>query len=91
MDHYETRLEIALDEQEHEMAHAILRLACKSRDGVRFADLKRLRRDSEQTFMSVLRVLEADGYLRRRDSHLAFRSNLLREWWRKRHGRGNGP
>ena len=91
LDHYETRLEIALDEQEHEMARAILRLACKSRDGVRFADLKRLRRDSEQTFMSVLRVLEADGYLRRRDSHLAFRSNLLREWWRKRHGRGYGP
>ena len=56
-----------------------------------FSELKRLRRDSEQTFMSVLRVLEADGYLRRRDSHLVFRSNLLREWWRKRHGRGNGP
>ena len=99
LDHYETRLEIALDEQEHEAAHTILRLACKSRNGVRFADLKRLRRDSEQTFVSVLRVLEADGYLLRRSSHLAFRSNLLREWWKnllrewwkKRHGRGSGP
>ena len=91
LDHYETRLEIALDEQEHGMAHAILRVASKSRDGVRLADLKRLGRDSEQTFMSVLPVLEADGYLRRKGSHLAFRSNLLREWWRKRHGRGSGP
>ncbi|MDE0222801.1 MAG: hypothetical protein OXJ90_26275 [Spirochaetaceae bacterium] len=57
LDHYATRLETALDEQEHEMARAILDHACKSRNGVRTADLSRLRHSSERTFGSVLRDL----------------------------------
>ena len=90
LDHYATRLETALDEQEHEMARAILDLACKSRNGVRLADLGRLRRGSEPTFGSVLRDLKADRHVGEVDRRLAFRSNLLREWWRKHHGKGRG-
>ena len=90
LDHYATRLEIALDEQEHTMARAILRRACKSRAGVRLADLGRLRRGNEPAFRTVLRDLKADRYVGEMDRRLAFRSNLLREWWRKHHGRDNG-
>ena len=86
LDHYATRLETVLDEQEHEMARAILDRACKSRNGVRLADLGRLRRDNEPAFRSVLRDLKADRYVGEIDRRLAFRSNLLREWWRKHHG-----
>ena len=89
LDHYATRLELALDDREHAMAVAILGRACKTRDGARIADLGRPTRKSEQTFRSVLRDLKADGYLRERDRRLVFRSNLLREWWRKHHGQGS--
>lgn len=88
LDHYEKRLELALDEQECAMAHSILGLACRSRDGVRVSHLGRLRRWSEPTFQSVLRDLKADGYVTEGDGRLVFRSNLLRVWWRKHHGRG---
>ncbi len=87
LDHYEKRLEIALDERECQMAYDILGLACRGRDGVAFADLEDLRRQGSETFQSVLGDLEADGYLRRDDRRLIFRSNLLRTWWRKHRGR----
>ena len=88
LDHYEKRLELALDEQECAMAHSILGLACRSRDGVRVSYLGRLSGGSEPTFQSVLRDLKADGYVMEGDGRLVFRSNLLRVWWRKHHGRG---
>ena len=70
------------------MAYDILGLACRRKDGVSFPDLEDLRRQGNETFQSVLSDLEADGYVRREDGHLIFRSNLLRVWWRKHHGRG---
>ena len=87
LDHYATRLEIALDENEHAMAVGILRIACRRARGATPAELEDLRRSDERTFASVLRDLEADGYFRQEDDRLEFRSNLLREWWRKRYGR----
>ena len=87
LDHYERRLEFALDEQECAMAHSILSLACRSRAGVRLSALGRLSKGSERTFQSVLRDLKTDGYVLDADGRLIFRSNLLRVWWRK-HGRG---
>ena len=88
LDHYEKRLEFALDEQDRTIAHSILGLACRSRDGVRLSTLGRQIRGSERTFQWVLRDLKADGYLTEGDGRLVFRSNLLRVWWRKHHGRG---
>ena len=55
------------------------------------AELEGLKRRSDQVFWSVLRDLEADGYLIRKEDRLEFRSNLLREWWRRRYGRGATP
>ena len=88
LDHYATRLEIAFDEFEHETARGILGYVCRRTDGATLAELEELRRGSGQTFPSVLRELEADGYLVRQDERLRFRSNLLRAWWRKHYGRG---
>ena len=85
LDHYATRLEIAFDKNEHEVARAILSRTCRRADGVNFAELGDLQQRSEQTFRSVLRDLEADGYVEHEGSQLKFRSNLLREWWRKYH------
>ena len=91
LDHYAERLEIALDEDEHAMAVGILRITCRRERGAPLAELEDLRRSDERTFASVLRDLEADGYLRQEDDRLEFRSNLLREWWRKRYGRQAAP
>ena len=91
LDHYADRLGIAFDEREHEVAREILGRVCRRETGARFVDLKDLQRRSGDTFRSVLRDLEADGYVERNDHGLAFRSNLLREWWRKYHGRGEAP
>ena len=96
LDHYAERLEIAFDEREHETARDILGRACRREDGTSLAELEDLRQRSEQTYLSVLRDLEADGYVRHEGSRLKFRSNLLRKWWRKwwrkyHHGRGVAP
>ena len=88
LDHYATRLEIALDAHEHDVALGILGNACRRNSGTSLAELEGLKRRSDQVFWSVLRDLEADGYLIRKEDQLEFRSNLLREWWRRRYGRG---
>ena len=87
LDHYEKRLEFALDEEECQMAYDILGRACSRKDGASFAGLEDLRQRGRETFQSVLGDLEADGYLRREEGHLIFRSNLLRTWWRRHRGR----
>ena len=89
LDHYHTRLEFAFDEQELELAHAILGSACRSRAGARLTALGGPRRGREQMFRSVLRDLKADGYVREMGRHVVFRSNLLRVWWWKHHRPGD--
>ena len=92
LDHYAERLEIAFDEREHEMARDVLGRACRREDGASLVEIEDLRGHSEQTYLSVLRDLEADGYVIHEGSRLTFRSNLLRKWWRKyHHGRGVAP
>ena len=90
LDHYETRLEVAFNPDEHETARRILTRA-SNRAGADLAHLQDLSRPDETTFQSVLRDLQADGYLDRHGDHLAFRSNLLRQWWSKRHLPGIAP
>ena len=91
LDHYVTRLETALDEHEYDVAVGILGNASRRRNGATPAELTELMHRDEQTFRSVLQDLEADGYLTREGDRLEFRSNLLREWWRKHHSRTPGP
>ena len=91
LDHYVTRLETALDEREYKLAQEVLSRSSRRRDGASLAELSGLIESDERTFRVVLHDLEADGYLIREANRLAFRSNLLREWWRRHHGRGLGP
>lgn len=87
LDHYADRLEIAFDEREHDMARDILSRACRRAGGVKLVALGDLLRLSDRAVRSVLRDLEADGYVRNTGSRIEFRSNLLRVWWRKHHVR----
>ena len=91
LDHYATRLETAFNETEFRIAQGILGCVCRRRRGASFAELNGAVRSDTWELASVLRDLEADGYLRRSDGRLEFRSNLLREWWRKHHGRESVP
>ena len=88
LDHYATRLEIALGEQERGAALAILvrlsRLASPT-EWATVKELQQLMAGREAAFRSALRVLEADGYIHRDGERISFRSNLLRQWWRKHH------
>ena len=93
LDHYATRLEIALDERERAAALAILsRLSwlASPTEGVPVKELQQLAPRREDAFRYALRVLEADGYLHRDGDRVSFRSNLLRRWWRKHHA-GDAP
>ena len=47
--------------------------------------LEQLTLGREDACRSALRVLVTDGYLRRDDDLVSFRSNLLRQWWREHH------
>ena len=87
LDHYAERLEIALDVHEQDTAREILGRACRHLEGVNPVDFKDLEQRDARAFRSVLRNLEADGYVRQEGDRLKFRSNLLREWWRRHHGR----
>ena len=89
LDHYATRLEAVLDGKGYDMACAILGRTSRRRNGAGVAELEDLRQRDPRIFASVLRDLEADGYLLRQDRRLCFRSNLVREWWRKHHASGS--
>lgn len=91
LDHYANRLELALPDHEYEMARQVLSRTCRRQDGTTIGELTDLIEVDERTFRVVLRDLEADGYLIRKADQLAFRSNLLREWWRRHHSRGFAP
>ena len=92
LDHYATRLDFALDEDEHQIALEVLGRACRRDGDIRVAELEDLRKRNEPALRSVLRDLETDGYLRRDPADtLRFRSNLLRQWWMKYQGRGITP
>ena len=88
LDHYATRLEIALSKQERLVALAVLsRLAhlASPTELVPVEELQRLSAGREGAFRAALRTLEADGYIRRDGDGVSFRSNLLRRWWQKHH------
>ena len=91
LDHYAGRLEVAFSAQEHDLARNVLGLACHHRGGVDLSEFNDLEQQNSGLFRSVLRDLEADGYVRHESGRLKFRSNLVREWWRKYHGRRIAP
>jgi len=83
LDHYATRLELVFSGHYLEIALDILNRTCRRAEGVSLAELEDLQRRDGTTFRTVLRDLETDGYIRRENDRLQFRSNLLRQWWAK--------
>lgn len=79
LDHYAERLASVLDHRQLESAHKILGLACQAEGGIVIQDLGEM----SMVEREALRELKADGYLDEKDGKLAFRSNLLRVWWRR--------
>ena len=82
LDHYATRLEVALDAASYEAAEAVLGLACGA-EGAAMEDIEALAGGQAGAFRAVLNELEFDGYIVRSGARIVFRSNLLRMWWRK--------
>lgn len=85
LDHYATRLEIALNERKRDAALAILSRLASLKESVPVKELQQLTPGGQDACRSALRVLETDGYIRRDSDRVSFRSNLLRQWWRKHH------
>ena len=93
LDHYATRLEIALGKQERRAALAVLSRLSQLASPTELVSVEELQQpiaEREGAFRSALRTLEADGYIRREGDCVSFRSNLLRRWWRKHHA-GDAP
>ena len=97
LDHYETRLKSTLGNRGYRMALDLLTEAAVAggllRDDAvglyreyfeaRSAEAKR----DVIAVEEVLRQLEHDGYLERRNEGFGFVSGLLEDWWHARHGR----
>ena len=91
LDHYTERLDFAFEGAERELVDEILGRACRSADGAGLAAFDDVRRANDAAFRSVRRELEAAGYLDPDHDRVAFRSNLLRTWWRTQRGAGGAP
>ena len=87
LDHYAARLEVAMDAASYDVAEEILRLA-SSPSGAATIDVEAMTNARGVALRSILNDLEFDGYVVRRGDRIAFRSNLLRTWWRKNRGGG---
>ena len=83
LDHYASRLEFVFDSPEREFAYEVLARASRLENGVPRSEIAAENGAREARTGAVLQALEADGYLERRDDCFAFRSNLVRVWWRK--------
>ena len=92
LSHYEERLRMILDGQEHTLALEILTEAAVagrltrgalSALGTQYADLERPVVEAQR---DILQLLEHDGYLKRAKTDYVFVSKLLRDWWGRRYG-----
>lgn len=97
LEHYETRLRLVLETADYRTALELLTEAAID-DGLlsdgtvdryreRLGIAERTAVDPPSAIDDVLRLLEHDGYLERRDGGYRFVFGLLEDWWRARHGR----
>ena len=98
LEHYQSRLRMMLGNAGYEVALELLTEAAvsdgKLTDGsIREYEAYRLvlSEGSATQIRDVLRVLEHDGYLARRDDGYHFVSGLVEDWWRARNARGFVP
>jgi hypothetical protein len=96
--HYEERLRLVLGENEFILALDMLtetavtgRLGIDAleqlhQDTVARMQVQEHKRNLLEAQKNILWVLEHDGYLRQTEQGYVFVSNLLRDWWKARHG-----
>ena len=97
LEHYETRLRLVLGTTDYRTALELLTEAAIEDGLLSDAAVDRYRErtdigergvvDPPSAIDDVLRLLEHDGYLERRDGGYRFVYGLLEDWWRARHGR----
>lgn len=83
MDHYATRLADLLPAEQCQIAGEFLAALCRHDQP---ASISRLLTTpvNDEVLNLILRLLEDDGYISLYDDQAAFRSPLLKSWWRKR-------
>lgn len=84
LDHLAERLDSVLAPDDLATARAILGRASRSRRGLAQVELADLG-PGAATGAHVLRLLEDDGYVAVANGRIRFRSNLVREYWKRRH------
>lgn len=91
LEHYETRLKLALGRQKYILALDLLtQVACvgplKAGDITLYREEYAKQIDNvEEAIKDILGTLEHDGYLTQQEEGYAFAFRLLGEWWRGRH------
>lgn len=86
LDHYASRLEFVFNSPEREFAYRLLARASRFENGLLLSEVATAGGEPTARTGEVVQALEADGYLEGRGGRLAFRSNLVRVWWRKHRG-----
>jgi uncharacterized protein len=86
LDHYDERLGHLLSEDKAELARRILTTVARDEAGQPLSFLNDEAIGRAEDARDASRFLLDEGYLIERESRLRFRSNLLREYWRRRRG-----
>ncbi len=83
LDHYAERLERVLTPEDVLIARDILDQACRSEQGVERAAISSAVSGYDTVAPKIIQLLEDDGYLIADAETLRFRSNLVREYWKR--------
>lgn len=91
MTHYEERLSMYFEKERLPLVNAMLTETAVTGVLTRAVVLE-LREEyasqascPDETLDEMLRILQHDGYFRKKDEGYVYESNLLRDWWRKAH------
>lgn len=97
LDHYNERLDMVCLKEHIDLAKEILKETAATGKLTRKAlnalpaYHPSLEHNFNEALDDVLSILEHDGYLKQEKKHYVFQSFLLRDWWKKRHGRNYTP
>lgn len=82
-EHYADLLKVIFRQRERGVVHYCLNRLSPHRDGLAEQDVRPQDYGLERPFPLIIRLLEEEGYIIQERRRLRFRSNLVREWWRR--------
>lgn len=95
LSHMEERLKMVLPGDQFALALSLLTEAAVAGKLTQEAALKLASQHSSmnerEALLTVLHILEHDGYLSKSDSYYVFVSSLVRDWWKRRFSFGYSP